>query len=168
MSSSLAAADAPGPAFDADLIAKYDGFGPRYTSYPTADRFTEAIGGDAIGRALMARRDAKSVDLSLYVNLPFCSNICTTRAQKVITRTRPIAKNTFPPGRWTWCGAIRPRLAVRKLHWGGGPPVHLGRELASDGTSAGFDSRRTPNVRSRSIAQRRQTHRRIAWLGFKA
>ena len=31
-------------AFDAELVRKYDGFGPRYTSYPTADRFTESFG----------------------------------------------------------------------------------------------------------------------------
>jgi len=31
-------------AFDPGLIRKYDGFGPRYTSYPTADRFHEGFG----------------------------------------------------------------------------------------------------------------------------
>src|SRR5262245_17858576 len=32
--------------FDPALVRKYDGFGPRYTSYPTADRFHDAFGPD--------------------------------------------------------------------------------------------------------------------------
>ncbi len=31
-------------AFDADLVRKYDQSGPRYTSYPTADRFHDRFG----------------------------------------------------------------------------------------------------------------------------
>ena len=32
--------------FDADVIRRFDVNGPRYTSYPTADRFVEAFGAD--------------------------------------------------------------------------------------------------------------------------
>jgi len=34
---------APTLVLDAALVANYDGYGPRYTSYPRADRFTEAF-----------------------------------------------------------------------------------------------------------------------------
>ena len=32
------------PPFDADLLRRYDGPGPRYTSYPTAPQFSSAFG----------------------------------------------------------------------------------------------------------------------------
>ena len=34
--------------FDPELIRKFDVNGPRYTSYPTADRFVEAFNSDAL------------------------------------------------------------------------------------------------------------------------
>ena len=52
--------------FDPDLIRRYDGVGPRYTSYPTAPQFNAQFGGtellkviaesneDPIPRALVA------------------------------------------------------------------------------------------------------------------
>jgi oxygen-independent coproporphyrinogen-3 oxidase len=33
----------PALEIDLDLIRRFDGRGPRYTSYPTADRFVEAF-----------------------------------------------------------------------------------------------------------------------------
>ena len=32
------------PAITPELLTKFDVAGPRYTSYPTADRFVEAVG----------------------------------------------------------------------------------------------------------------------------
>ena len=47
---------------DPALIRKYDRAGPRYTSYPTADRFVEAFDTDAyaqwLGTRPQPRRDA--------------------------------------------------------------------------------------------------------------
>ena len=40
---------------DANLIRQFDRAGPRYTSYPTADRFVEAFDADAYHRALEGR-----------------------------------------------------------------------------------------------------------------
>ena len=53
-----------------DLLRRYDVAGPRYTSYPTADRFVEAFGEAEYLQALEQRRDglgAKAMPLSLYV-----------------------------------------------------------------------------------------------------
>ena len=33
--------------FDVELVRRFDRKGPRYTSYPTADRFVEAFGDEA-------------------------------------------------------------------------------------------------------------------------
>ena len=54
-----------------DLLAKPV---PRYTSYPTAMEFTDAVGADDYGRALDAIEAATPI--SLYVHVPFCEQIC--------------------------------------------------------------------------------------------
>ena len=62
---------------DPQLIRRFDVPGPRYTSYPTADRFVEAF--DAASHAdSLARRNIGGIlrPLSLYVHLPFCASIC--------------------------------------------------------------------------------------------
>jgi oxygen-independent coproporphyrinogen-3 oxidase len=70
------------------LLERYDIPGPRYTSYPTADRFVEAFGADDLGRALADRRDTRSATpLSLYIHIPFCESVCYYCAcNKVITK----------------------------------------------------------------------------------
>ena len=57
---------------DPVLIRKYDVSGPRYTSYPTADRFVEAFGETEFRRWLEKRNiGGISQPLSVYVHLPF-------------------------------------------------------------------------------------------------
>ena len=62
---------------DPVLIRKYDLAGPRYTSYPTADRFIEAY-GETEYRQWLGKRNIGGIQqpLSLYVHLPFCDTIC--------------------------------------------------------------------------------------------
>ena len=47
---------------------------PRYTSYPTAVEFTDAVGADDYAAAL--DRIASATPVSLYVHIPFCDQIC--------------------------------------------------------------------------------------------
>ena len=65
-----------------DLLQRFDIPGPRYTSYPTADRFVEAFGADDYIQALKQRRTgmakAMAMPLSLYVHIPFCESLATT------------------------------------------------------------------------------------------
>jgi len=73
-----------------DLIRRYDVSGPRYTSFPTADRFVEAFGAQDYIQALQQRRDgaaAMALPLSLYVHIPFCESLCYFCAcNKIITK----------------------------------------------------------------------------------
>ncbi|HET9351264.1 MAG TPA: coproporphyrinogen III oxidase, partial [Burkholderiales bacterium] len=73
---------------DPVLIRKYDVSGPRYTSYPTADRFVEAFGEPQLEQWLGRRNiGGFSQPLSLYVHLPFCATLCYYCAcTKVVTR----------------------------------------------------------------------------------
>ncbi len=90
-----------------ELLQRYDVAGPRYTSYPTADRFVEAFGEADYLQALEQRRDgvgAKAYPLSLYVHIPFVSHCATT---VLVTRSSPSTMSAEPStcitlsGKWT-------------------------------------------------------------------
>jgi oxygen-independent coproporphyrinogen-3 oxidase len=122
-----------GPAFDAGLVRKYDGFGPRYTSYPTADRFHDGFGPDAYVAALAARNDVRpSPPLSLYVHIPFCDTICYYCAcNKIITRNHGHAARyvDYLAREIAIVGAlIEGEPPVSQVHFGGGTPTFLARE----------------------------------------
>ena len=113
-------------------LLRYDQAGPRYTSYPTADRFVEAFGEDDYRAALMSRSGTafgQFVPLSLYVHIPFCESLCYYCAcNKIITKhhdrakaylaylAREIALHTALLGK---------RQKVTQLHLGGGSPTFL-------------------------------------------
>jgi oxygen-independent coproporphyrinogen III oxidase len=73
-----------------ELLTRFDVPGPRYTSYPTADRFVEAFGEADYLQALDQRRNSaigKATPLSLYVHIPFCESLCYYCAcNKIITK----------------------------------------------------------------------------------
>jgi oxygen-independent coproporphyrinogen-3 oxidase len=128
---------APGAAvplsFDSRLIRKYDGFGPRYTSYPTADRFDERFGAAQHVSALELRNETRPEQpLSLNVHLPFCSTICYYCAcNKIITANRGRSARYV---RYLEreiaivSGLVEGDPAVSQLHWGGGTPTFLARD----------------------------------------
>jgi oxygen-independent coproporphyrinogen III oxidase len=60
-----------------EMLTKYDVAGPRYTSYPTADRFVDAFGLEDYILALQNRPvSGFKQPLSLYVHIPFCESLC--------------------------------------------------------------------------------------------
>ena len=61
--------------FDNDLLVRYGGRGPRYTSYPTALQFTGEITADRY-RSVATASNPGGVPLSLYVHIPFCHSLC--------------------------------------------------------------------------------------------
>ena len=118
-----------------ELLRRFDVPGPRYTSYPTADRFVEAFGEQEYILALQQRRVGslgKATPLSLYVHIPFCESLCYYCAcNKIITRhperaevylrylSREIDLHT------AHCGTGQ---HVSQLHFGGGTPTFLSDE----------------------------------------
>lgn len=116
--------------FDPDLLARHDGSGPRYTSYPTADRFESRSVGAEYMQALR-NRDAGHADapLSLYVHIPFCDTVCYYCAcNKIVTKHKSRA-DAYLDDLQTEIGLIR-RLfhhspVVTQLHFGGGTPTFL-------------------------------------------
>jgi len=129
----VSAQSAASVSFDPALIRKYDGFGPRYTSYPTADRFTEAFTAEQYVDALLARTlSGPTRPLSLYVHLPFCDTICYYCAcNKVITKDHGrSAKYILYLAREVAIvsGLVDSASPVTQLHWGGGTPTFLSAE----------------------------------------
>lgn len=117
----------PLPFWDADLIEKYSVAGPRYTSYPTADRFTDAF-GEAAYLALAGKHAGSIEPLSLYLHIPFCENICYYCAcNKVVTRKRqPVRQYLDHLARETaWRAKLYRGRVVMQLHLGGGTPTYL-------------------------------------------
>lgn len=114
------------------LIRQYDVSGPRYTSYPTADRFVEAFSSQDYVQALEQRRDgaaAMALPLSLYVHIPFCESLCYYCAcNKIITKhhDRAAAYLKYLSREIDLHVAhIGAGQAISQLHFGGGSPTFL-------------------------------------------
>ena len=113
---------------DLGLIGRLDRHGPRYTSYPTADRFVEAFGAERYA-SWAARRNVGGVQraLSIYVHLPFCSNVCFYCAcHKIITRDAAKGEKylAYLEREIELQAALfRDDPLVQQMHWGGGTPT---------------------------------------------
>jgi oxygen-independent coproporphyrinogen-3 oxidase len=116
--------------FDPELIARHDGNGPRYTSYPTADRFIEGPVAEQYVAALRNRQRVRpDAALSLYVHLPFCDTVCYYCAcNKIATKDRGRA-DVYLDYLEREIALVRSEFsvapAVTQLHLGGGTPTFL-------------------------------------------
>ena len=115
------------PALPEALLRRFDTPGPRYTSYPTADRFVDAFPADTVQQAL--RRRAAGAPLSVYVHIPFCESVCYYCAcNKVVTRHHERAAE-YLDALETEVALIEasagPAQVVSQLHFGGGSPTFL-------------------------------------------
>ncbi len=119
--------------FDPQIIRRFDVNGPRYTSYPTADRFVEAFDAEAY-RSWLGRRTIGGIGraLSLYVHIPFCNTICYyCGCNKIITKDHGRSgKYIKYLGRELamQAEALDGGRDVVQLHWGGGTPTFLSHD----------------------------------------
>ena len=115
-----------------DLLRRFDLNGPRYTSYPTADRFVEAFTAEEYIQALEQRRTvaaSMALPLSLYVHIPFCESLCYYCAcNKIVTKHHDKAAaylrylSREVDLHMAHLGAGQ---TVSQLHLGGGTPTFL-------------------------------------------
>jgi oxygen-independent coproporphyrinogen-3 oxidase len=122
--------------FDPQIIRRFDVNGPRYTSYPTADRFVEAFDSEA-AKLWLGKRNIGGISrpLSLYFHIPFCNTICYYCAcNKIITKDHGrSAKYLKYLGKELalQSSALEGRDGeheVIQLHWGGGTPTFLSHD----------------------------------------
>lgn len=124
--------------FDADLLTRLGKSGPRYTSYPTADRFSSSFGYRDYLHAVagLLTRGGNKRPLSLYLHIPFCDTVCYYCAcNKIVTKRRDKAA--------TYLSYLKREVAmhsqllagmneVEQLHFGGGTPTYLSDEQMGD------------------------------------
>ena len=116
--------------FDSELIARYGGTGPRYTSYPTAPHFSdEFTAGEYQKHALRSNKVLNPRPLSLYVHIPFCQSLCYYCAcHKIITRNTNRV-NVYMDSLYEeidmQAALFDDDRVVEQIHFGGGTPTYL-------------------------------------------
>ena len=115
----------------ADILARYDVSGPRYTSYPTAPEWKDDF-GEAEGRAIGLTNGIRHGNrpLSLYVHLPFCQKLCYfCGCNMLVTRDDSLVERYLKALEWEidQLASVLDtgRRQVMQIHWGGGTPTHL-------------------------------------------
>jgi oxygen-independent coproporphyrinogen-3 oxidase len=161
--------------FQPELIRRYDVAGPRYTSYPTADRFRPDFSAADAASALRARGHDAAMPLSLYVHIPFCETLCYyCGCNKIPTKNHARSAPYLDQVEQEMdrvAGLLGQRLAVTQLHWGGGTPTFLSDAEASRlmaMTRHSFDLRADAEISievdPRKVSAARVAH--LAQLGF--
>jgi oxygen-independent coproporphyrinogen-3 oxidase len=140
--------------FDEELVSRYGGRGPRYTSYPTALQFSESFTADDYRRNAIASNDIDK-PLSLYVHIPFCSSLCYYCAcNKIVTRNAARVQSylhTLQKEIQLQATLFDRGRKVRQLHFGGGTPTYLNGPDCTDGLAGQRVQPRTAQAaRSRS------------------
>lgn len=122
-------------------LGLFDAKVPRYTSYPTAPHFSNDVGPELFGQ--WVSDIAPGSEISLYVHVPFCRNLCwfcACRTQGTQTDS-PLAayletlkaelallKERLPEG-----------VTLSRLHWGGGTPTLLPAAMIDELAGAIFE-----------------------------
>ncbi|HTM57835.1 MAG TPA: oxygen-independent coproporphyrinogen III oxidase [Candidatus Udaeobacter sp.] len=111
----------------AELLARYDQPGPRYTSYPTAVEFTPEFGEEAYRERLAAADAAGEEPISLYAHLPFCEARCLFCGCNVVISTRRDVTGSYLDHLCAEIDLLARHLPRRRrlsqMHWGGGTPT---------------------------------------------
>ena len=118
------------------LLTRFDVPGPRYTSYPTADRFVEAFDESAYRHWLGQRSiGGFTRPLGLYVHIPFCDTLCFYCAcNKIATKDHSKAARyvtSLEREMELVSQALAGPRKISKMHWGGGTPTFLGDEQSA-------------------------------------
>ena len=121
-------------------LGLFDARVPRYTSYPTANHFSDAV--DSVSFSSWVRALQPGADVSIYIHVPFCRRLCwfcACRTQgtqslspveayvETLLEEVELLKGILPEG-----------VLMSRLHLGGGTPTLLSPELLKRLTDAAF------------------------------
>ena len=111
----------------AELIARYDGRVPRYTSYPTAVQFSNDVGAEQYADWL--GMVSAATPISLYLHVPFCERLCLYCGCNTTVVRQDSPRRTYAEllaKEITMLAThIGHRAEVASVHWGGGTPTTL-------------------------------------------
>ena len=112
---------------DLDLIRKYAIPGPRYTSYPPANKFHDRLLELDLEATIAADNTDPNRPLSLYFHLPFCASRCWYCGCTTIITRRQDWATTYLAELKKEIALIASRIdlnrPVEQLHFGGGTPT---------------------------------------------
>ncbi len=111
-----------------DLLNKYDKPIPRYTSYPTVPYWeAETIDATKWLDAVATTFSTESGELSIYIHLPYCENLCTFCAcNKRITKNHSVEDRYIAAVLKEWSfyrKVMKSQPIIREIHLGGGTPT---------------------------------------------
>lgn len=118
---------------DPELVKRYGKRGPRYTSYPTAPQFSEAVDREALAQRMRATSATEPpAPLSIYVHVPYCPNKCLycgchsvalQDQDQVACYLQELLREAD-----LWAQRLGPGRPHAQLALGGGSPSTLGAE----------------------------------------
>jgi oxygen-independent coproporphyrinogen-3 oxidase len=110
-----------------NLLARYGGDVPRYTSYPTAPHFGPAVDAQTYA-SWLAATDA-TAPVSLYLHIPFCDELCLYCGCSTTVARRSDVRQAYANLLVREIGLVADQLGKRRrvthIHWGGGTPTAL-------------------------------------------
>jgi oxygen-independent coproporphyrinogen-3 oxidase len=113
---------------DLDLVQKYNVAGPRYTSYPPATKFTDALTWPQLAEKILENNQTER-DLSLYFHIPFCETLCWFCGCTTVITLNHSQGQTYidylEKEIARMATLINPRRKAVQLHFGGGSPTFL-------------------------------------------
>lgn len=115
------------------LLEKYNKRLPRYTSYPPANYFENALDNEIFGKLMVNSNDQNPQNISLYIHIPFCNKICyycgcnsmKIRTEEFTAEYVEAVKTELK----LFKSLISPNRKVSQVHWGGGTPNSLPAEM---------------------------------------
>ncbi len=115
-------------------LGLFDARVPRYTSYPTAPQFSDAVG--PAQTADWIRAIPAGSEISVYLHIPFCRRLCwfcACRTQGTQTLS-PVAAyvETLKREIGQIGGELADGVRIKHLHWGGGTPTLLSPAMIGD------------------------------------
>ena len=112
----------------AELLARYDRPGPRYTSYPTAVEFSDTMTREVYAERLAAANRNADAPLSVYTHLPFCEERCLFCGCHVIISPHKEKAKPYMEMLAQEIDLVAKHLpdrrGVSQLHLGGGTPTY--------------------------------------------
>lgn len=122
-------------------LGLFDAKVPRYTSYPTAPHFSDAIGPDDFADWIRAITPGSRI--SLYIHVPFCRRLCwfcACRTQGTQSDAPVQAYLETLKAELAMLAQVLPEgVTLSRLHWGGGTPTLLAPHMMRDLANAIFD-----------------------------
>ena len=113
---------------DLDLVRKYNVAGPRYTSYPPATKFTDAVTWEQLS-AQIAGNNRTPRDLSVYFHIPFCETLCWFCGCTTVITLNHDKGMAYIEALGREVARMAPMLnkdrKAVQLHFGGGSPTFL-------------------------------------------